>query len=346
MSNLDLLIPNGPKDTDYWTWATITTIGPLRVRLDGDDSPLDVTPECLLSDPQPGQRVYVQRMGRRTIVHGASGGPTESGGASLHGNPDFETSDGANWITDWTRYWADATTKFTLDTSTYIAGSQSVRIEMAQDKSGRLHSNNVFGVVPGALITIKFWAKSDKAGTQIEVGLLTDLSGNPDFYNGSSTLAWTRREITITTTWAEYTALITVPVGHTVARLDLNPMNTARTVWFDNTSTSMTEQTPDTGWITPALASGWSHPDARTAQYRKVAGRVYMRGWAAGGSGVIFTLPDGFRPESRVVNDHHFPVIANASMGGVWVTGTTGAVTFGFGSNAWVDLSPISFFAA
>lgn len=74
MKNLGLLIPQAPKATDSWTWATVTQASPLRVRLDGEVDPLDIAPDCLFPSPVIGQRVWVQLTGRRVIVHSASGG--------------------------------------------------------------------------------------------------------------------------------------------------------------------------------------------------------------------------------------------------------------------------------
>lgn len=76
MKNLDLLIPTTPPTAngDWWTWATVTDDSPLRIRLDGDADPLDITPECLYDNPTVGQRVWVQMYNRRVIVHSPNGG--------------------------------------------------------------------------------------------------------------------------------------------------------------------------------------------------------------------------------------------------------------------------------
>lgn len=50
----------------------------------------------------------------------------------------------------------------------------------------------------------------------------------------------------------------------------------------------------DSGWITPPLQSGWTH--SITVQYRRIGNILYLRGRPTGGvSGVVFTLPAGFR---------------------------------------------------
>lgn len=75
MNNLDLLIPQQAAKPDSWLWATITRSTPLRIRLDGDDVSLDLTPEYLFpGEPPLGARVWVQVNGRRVIVHGPTRG--------------------------------------------------------------------------------------------------------------------------------------------------------------------------------------------------------------------------------------------------------------------------------
>lgn len=72
MKNLDLLIPQSERMESGWQWATVSSINPLRIRLDGDDTPLGITPDSLVKDLVVGNRVWVQLEGRRVIVHGAS----------------------------------------------------------------------------------------------------------------------------------------------------------------------------------------------------------------------------------------------------------------------------------
>src|SRR5690606_18871131 len=56
---------------ETWTWATVASTDPLRVRLDGDDAPLLITPENLAGGLLVGDRVWTQRYGRRLILHRA-----------------------------------------------------------------------------------------------------------------------------------------------------------------------------------------------------------------------------------------------------------------------------------
>lgn len=77
MKNLDLLIPTAPKPpSDWWSWATVTTASPLRVRLDGETAALAATPDATVRNLAVNDRVWVQVSSRRIIVLGKSGGQT------------------------------------------------------------------------------------------------------------------------------------------------------------------------------------------------------------------------------------------------------------------------------
>lgn len=60
-----------------FTWATVTAINPIRIRLDGDTSALGFTPETLV-DPlllSVDDRVRCEIANNRPIITGVSGGP-------------------------------------------------------------------------------------------------------------------------------------------------------------------------------------------------------------------------------------------------------------------------------
>ena len=70
-----------------WAWATVTDDSPLRVQLDGEAAPLDVTPDTLVSGLAVDDRVWVQlvtndnptRRYHRLVVLGRSGGQAMGG---------------------------------------------------------------------------------------------------------------------------------------------------------------------------------------------------------------------------------------------------------------------------
>lgn len=106
----------------------------------------------------------------------------------------------------------------------------------------------------------------------------------------------------------------------------------------------------DVGWLTPTLKNGWTNYGAGYGPigYRKLAnGMVIMRGLAAGGTGVIFTLPAGFRPDAS--QSLLFTSFANPNVACRIDVGPSGDVTVNSymtgGGNAWVSLAPVTFLA-
>ena len=52
-----MLLPEAPEKREGWRWGTVTQVGPVQVRLDGDTAPLLVVPD-VLGSVSVGQRVY------------------------------------------------------------------------------------------------------------------------------------------------------------------------------------------------------------------------------------------------------------------------------------------------
>jgi hypothetical protein len=70
--DLNELLPGPEPVRDSWRWATVTQASPLRVRLDGDADPLDLTPDTLTTDLLVADRVYCHLAGGRVVVFGRS----------------------------------------------------------------------------------------------------------------------------------------------------------------------------------------------------------------------------------------------------------------------------------
>jgi hypothetical protein len=63
-------------DMTSFTWATVKTVGPLSIQLDGDSAPLALIPETLI-DPLEllvGSRVRVELSLRKVVIHGVASG--------------------------------------------------------------------------------------------------------------------------------------------------------------------------------------------------------------------------------------------------------------------------------
>lgn len=69
MTTLSDLLPVAPVDTLSFRFGTVTQASPLRVKLDGDTAPLNLTPTSVASASM-GSRVLVAIQGRQPIVVG------------------------------------------------------------------------------------------------------------------------------------------------------------------------------------------------------------------------------------------------------------------------------------
>ena len=95
-------------------------------------------------------------------------------------------------------------------------------------------------------------------------------------------------------------------------------------------------------WKNPTLAVGWSNKGASNpvARYRLGNnGYVELGGMVVGGSGTIFTLPAGYRPNKQV----DLPVVANNAFGSISID-TSGNIALVTGSATDVSLENTGFF--
>lgn len=98
-------------------------------------------------------------------------------------------------------------------------------------------------------------------------------------------------------------------------------------------------------WTAATLSPGWTNLSVTNPEYapagywRDAQRRVYVRGNVSGGSGIIFTLPVGFRPPF----DYSQPVRDGSLSGGIVTVTQSGNVTLNSGNNANIDLSSIRF---
>lgn len=89
MSTAELLAAKGPKPDSWWTWAAVTALSPLRVKLDGEDAPLPATPGTVVGLLAVTDRVWVQVAGGRLLIIGRAGGVASASNPNLIINGDF-----------------------------------------------------------------------------------------------------------------------------------------------------------------------------------------------------------------------------------------------------------------
>lgn len=103
---------------------------------------------------------------------------------------------------------------------------------------------------------------------------------------------------------------------------------------------------PDPGeWQAPTFANGWTDYAAgdREVRYYRSTGRCHLEGIMKAGTfgSTAFTLLDGWRPQQEG-GGIFFPVVGDSQLGIVQIL-NDGRVIPIASSNAWVDLSSISF---
>lgn len=73
----DLLLPKPDPEVPTYRFGTVTSVDPLRVRLDGESSPVPSKPVTLIA-PDVGDRVLVHIYHRQMVILGKVGGQTAS----------------------------------------------------------------------------------------------------------------------------------------------------------------------------------------------------------------------------------------------------------------------------
>jgi len=98
------------------------------------------------------------------------------------------------------------------------------------------------------------------------------------------------------------------------------------------------------GWQTPTLQNGWvnyGNTFNNAAYFKDSLGIVHLRGLVRGGSGTIFTLPEGYRPSGRELHG----VSTDPNVAGRIDILTDGQVYKESGSSNWISLDGITFMA-
>jgi hypothetical protein len=96
LSDLDILLPTrNPEPLVKPRWGTVTQTSPLRVRLDGDTTPLPLTPDSLERFLMPGERVRCEFTGKKLTVTGRLDGQADN--PYLIPNNGFESGDLSGW---------------------------------------------------------------------------------------------------------------------------------------------------------------------------------------------------------------------------------------------------------
>ena len=329
----DPLSPAAPVEplvapSSAWRWATVTGVGPVRIRYDGDSQPLGVSPEWLVAGVAPiaGLRVWTQTYGRRVLVVGAAGpGASSAYSTTAWAAAHVMATGGATWLTTAVGVgWRNSIVLHGLGRG--ATWSSTGRWELLVPTDGAVvpgYGGSAGATVAGGLIPMAAWEvlylelPAPGSGTSVPTSNLKLVGTSADFDLPESWL----------------------PI---VARSGVGNTPQYRTI---------TGETSDY-WRVPTFQNGWLNLGATftTAAYRKEFSVVRLRGVVrsgtldagGGATATIFTLPAGFRPELRQM----FAVASTA--GGVDAHGrvdvdTDGTVKAIAGSNVFLSLDGITF---
>jgi hypothetical protein len=103
--------------------------------------------------------------------------------------------------------------------------------------------------------------------------------------------------------------------------------------------------TPDSGWVAPTLLNSWTTYDANfnTAGYRKDSeGWVHLKGMIKDGTGIMFTLPLGYRPKVDGARRYLIACHASGGIGRIDLF-SNGDVQYISGGTAWFSLDNVHF---
>ena len=321
-------VPGGEPPASSWRWATVTGVGPVAVRLDGDSQPLGASPEWLVAGvaPQVGLRVWLQMHGRRVLVVGAAGpGASSAYSTTAWAMAPVVATGGSTWRATLTGIgWRNRIILHGLGRGSTWSSTGLWEISVPPD--GTVIPG--YGGSAGATVTA---GEVPMAAWEVLYVELPPPGSGTLVPAGSYRLVGTSADFTLPESW--------LPV---VARNGDGSTPGYRTV---------TGEMVDY-WRSPAFQNGWSNLGGVLAPvgYRKEGSYVSLRGVATGGtlssgggpSSVITVLPAAFRPEHRSMF-----AVASAS-GGVDAHGrvdvdTGGEVRAIAGSSAFLSLDGVRF---
>ncbi len=321
--------PPGPLTSpdSSWRWATVTAVGPVQIRYDGDSQPLGVSPQWLVAGVSPlvGLRVWTQTYGRRVLVVGAAGpGAVSAYSTTAWAVAPAMATGGATWLSSSTGIgWRNSIVLHGLGRG--LTWSSTGRWEVLVPADGAFipgYGGSAGATVAGGLVPLQPWEvlylelPPPGSGTSVPTSNLRIVGTSADFDLPESWLPLVARN----------------GVGNTPV--------------FRTITGEMVDY-----WRVPTFANGWQNLGSgySTAAYRKEDSVVRLRGvvrsgtfdGGGGANSTIFTLPLGFRPELRSM---FAASTANPgdSYGRVDV-GADGTVKAIFGGNAFLSLDSITF---
>lgn len=294
-----------------FAWATVSSINPLRVRIDGQADPLPMTPEMIGSDGYSvGSRVWLQSFGLRRLILGGSAGSDSiirrAGEIMSGGGVRKVSATGVSWSD---RFLTMGSGKNPQVPSGYF------QIEMPPNGTviPVLNKTGVTTVtVSGGEVPLNNW---DTLYYTLPLGQAqASQPGNFLIVN--------------------YTSAGPPMPGSAIPIITRNgDANSDDYRWFDRTQSY---------WRTLSLAGAWVNFGSvyETAQYKREAGYVETMGLVKSGSSTIATFGAGYQPNAALI----FLGGASDGIADIRITAAGSLYLSGFlagGTNASVSLAGI-----
>lgn len=190
----------------------------------------------------------------------------------------------------------------------HTPGGYSLKMVLPGPTSGQTMNGSVFGVSPGAIVTVEAWFKGN--GPYGLITVMTNKDTNPDFFN-PGTVSFDTALVVGTSTWQKLTLTITVPGDHNRCRMMVRGYTGSPgapgTLWWDDTRSSVQIIPPSgvvTGeikmWPTAVAPSGYLLCNGGTFSSDTYPALAAILGDTFGThSGTTYYLPD-FRGRSPI----------------------------------------------
>lgn len=243
---------------------------------------------------------------------------------SRHANPGFD----GTWVAsgnghgtvapNWDDFWQAAGVTDSYDTVDFVSGGGSFKI--TQTNTGaqvntRIQNSAAFGVLPGDVVTVSLWAKSNLPSPFLNISFNTGVNGAAAAPFGGGTVQGSN--FSITTAWTLYTAQFTIPTGELFARIGfIGQAIGAGSFWLDESASSVVTPAPA---VLPANA--WPKEVCRVADTG-----------SGSPNGGAFNVVDGV---TLAVGDRVLKAIAGGhTLNGIYTVTTVGTGTNGVWARA------------
>lgn len=271
----DILLPAGPAPQGAFYWATVTSVSPLQVRLDGETVPLNIKPVTLVYGLSVGDRVWCQLNKRQLLIIKSAN--DERVLWANHARAQFYGG-GVRKATTTAISWSKRFMATGMGTNPYTAANGYFNIDMPPDGT----VIPTIGVTGGGSVTV--------SGGMVPLAAWQSLWYILPFGSGAA-------RVDANFFIASYSQPHDTFGPNAICLAMRNGDEGPNVVWGDGRETQP--------WQGMALTNSWANYGSgyTTARYKRENGLVMVEGLIKSGtlgSAGIFTLPVGYRPDSTL----------------------------------------------